>query len=100
MRDFPPPWADDPTLRRRAEDLADAYGISITNAVAFLQLALAPEVAGIQPIGRGGIAVDYRWWERPRRLWRRHAAERTLHEIRAEFGPIEIPVKRLPGDSR
>ena len=33
------------------------------------------------PLARYGIAVDFRWWERPHRLHRRRAAERTAREL-------------------
>lgn len=29
------------------------------------------------PFAAYGIAIDFRWWERPRRLWARHATKRT-----------------------
>ena len=77
-----PPPADLPdwlreggeALDRAAADVAAAYGTTLEDAAETIHQAL---IDPAPPFAAYGIAVDFRWWERPRRLWARHATKRT-----------------------
>ncbi len=58
----------------RAADLVAAYGTTLEEATEVIRRAM---IDPSPPFAAYGIAVDFRWWERPRRLWARHATKRT-----------------------
>jgi hypothetical protein len=76
-------------IDRAAADLAAVYGTTPEEAAATIRRALTgmatvrlyDEHGLTPPLAAYGIAVDFRWWERPRWLWARHATKRTAQAL-------------------
>ena len=83
------PWEPPAQL---VEDLAAACGTTPERAVEAIRAAMLPA----PPLVTVGFVVDYRWYERPRRLWRQRATLRTAREnflaaVAADPHPRPVP---------
>jgi hypothetical protein len=76
-RDHEKRVADEPEWDRAA-DLAAAYGTTLDHAVEAIRRALNDPAP---PSPAYGFIVDFRWWERPHRLWARHATRRAAEAL-------------------
>lgn len=67
-----------------AVDLAAAFDTTAVKAMHAMRQALEQP----EPIRSVGIVVDYRWYERPRWLWRRPATNRTARWLTEYSGQV------------